>query len=300
MKILLTGCNGQVGWELRRTLAPLGEIIAPDRHALDLSRVDSIRAIIREVKPALIVNPAAHTAVDKAESEAELAMSVNGIAPGIMAEEAKKLGAAIIHYSTDYVFDGSKGTPYTEEDTPCPLNVYGRTKLAGEQAVQAAGAPHLILRTSWVYGARGKNFLLTLLRLAREREELKIVADQFGAPTWSRMIAEATAQMVAQCFSPHADASFLERHSGLYHLTAAGQTSWHGFASAILEMAGSGRERSLPRVLPIPATDYPLPAHRPPYSVMSGAKLMATFGIAMPSWDESLRLCLDESSSVLT
>ena len=186
MKILLTGKNGQVGWELQRTLAPLGEVVAVDRQALDLANPDAIRALIREVKPALIVNPAAYTAVDKAESEPELAMAVNGIAPGIMAEEAKRLGAAMIHYSTDYVFDGTQTSPYTEKDRPNPGNVYGKTKLAGEQAIQAVGVPHLILRTSWVYGSRGRNFLLTILRLAQERDELKIVDDQIGAPTSSR------------------------------------------------------------------------------------------------------------------
>ncbi len=288
MKILITGKNGQVGWELQRTLAPLGEVVAVDRQALDLASPDAIRALIREVKPALIVNPAAYTAVDKAESEPEVAMAVNGIAPGIMAEEAKKLGAAMIHYSTDYVFDGSKAAPYVETDAPCPINVYGRTKLAGEQAVQAAGIPHLILRTSWVYGTRGKNFLLTILRLAGEREELKIVDDQIGAPTSCRMIAELTGQILAQTRGDLKDVS------GLYHLTAAGQTSWHGFTAAILEARSRLTGAASPRLHPIPTSAYPLPAPRPHYSVMSNDRLKHVFGMAIPSWQNGLGLCMDE------
>jgi dTDP-4-dehydrorhamnose reductase len=288
MKILLTGKNGQVGWELQRTLAPLGEVVAVDRQALDLTSPDAIRALIREVRPALIVNPAAYTAVDKAESEPEIAMAVNGIAPGIMAEEAKKLGAAMVHFSTDYVFDGSKASPYTEEDTPCPINVYGKTKLAGERAIQAVGVPHLILRTSWVYGARGKNFLLTILRLAKERDELKIVDDQIGAPTWSRMIAEATAQILAQSVLPMPHHPLpITGVSGIYNLTAAGRTSWCGFTRAILENARAGT-----RVNPIPTTDYPLPAPRPLFSLLASDKLTETFGVKLPSWEDSLALCM--------
>ncbi len=289
MKILLTGKNGQVGWELQRTLAPLGEVVAVDRQSLDLGNPGSIRAVIREVKPDLIVNPAAYTAVDKAESEPELAMAVNGIAPGIMAEEAKKLGAAMIHYSTDYVFDGGKTSPYTEDDIPNPINVYGKTKLAGEQAIQAAGVPHLILRTSWVYGMRGKNFLLTVLRLAKERDELKIVDDQIGAPTWSRMIAEASAQIIAQAYAPvsHRPLAIAEV-SGIYNLTAAGRTSWCGFTRAILENAQEGT-----RLSPIPTTDYPLPAPRPLFSLLAGDELSETFGVKLPAWEDSLALCMD-------
>jgi dTDP-4-dehydrorhamnose reductase len=280
-RILLTGRNGQVGWELQRTLAPLGEVVAVDRQVLDLSNPDSIRATIREIKPDLIVNPAAYTAVDKAESEPDLAMAVNGVAPGIMAEEAKKLGAALIHYSTDYVFDGRNATPYTEDDIPNPINVYGRTKLAGEDAIRAAGIPHLILRTSWVYGMRGKNFLLTIQRLARERDELKIVDDQIGAPTWSRMIAEATCQITAQLGSDLMDVS------GIYNLTAGGLTSWHGFTREILR-----NMQLATKLTPIPSTAYPLPAARPLYSLLSGNKLSTTFGLSLPVWDTSLALCL--------
>lgn len=296
MKILLTGKNGQVGWELQRTLAPLGEVVAVDRQVLDLNRPDSIRSVIREVKPDLIVNPAAYTAVDRAESEPELAMAVNGVAPGIMAEEAKRLGAAMIHYSTDYVFDGTKTTPYTEEDIPNPINVYGKTKLAGELAIQAVGVPHLILRTSWVYGMRGRNFLLTVLRLAKERDELRIVGDQFGAPTWSRMIAEVTSQILAQNFSQ------LAAIKGIYNLTAAGETSWFGFTQTILDIHSSRSPVHVPvgpKVFSIATSEYPLPAPRPLYSIMSNNKMHHTFGIRIPLWKDSLALCMDGEDQIL-
>lgn len=294
-KILLVGKNGQVGWELQRTLATLGDVVAVDRQGMDLANPDSIRSVIRTIRPSLIVNAAAYTAVDKAESEPELAMAINGIAPGIMAEEAKQLGAAMVHYSTDYVFDGTKTSPYTEEDTPNPVSIYGKTKLAGEQAVQAAGIPHLIFRTSWVYGLRGRNFLLTILRLAKERDELRIVDDQIGAPTWSRMIAEATGQVLSQ--SP----SVLAAKSGIYNMMAAGQISWYGFANAILEsMALQGVHSpletyySLPKLIPIPTSEYPLPASRPLNSALSSVKLNRTFGAALPAWGVSLTLCMEE------
>jgi dTDP-4-dehydrorhamnose reductase len=294
-KILLTGKNGQVGWELQRTLASLGNVIAVGQRELNLADPDSIRKIVREVRPGLIVNAAAYTAVDKAESELDLAMAVNGVAPGVMAEEAKRLNAAIIHYSTDYVFDGVKESPYAEDDAPNPLNVYGRTKLTGEQAIQAAGAPHLILRTSWVYGARGRNFLLTILRLAREKSELKIVDDQVGASTWSRLLAEVTSQMVVQFFSPLCrPAVSLADISGIYHVTPAGSTSWHGFAAKILEGASRQAIPVSPKLSPIPTSEYPLPATRPRNSCLSNEKLARTFGLALPSWEESLALCLQE------
>ena len=295
-KILLTGKNGQVGWELQRTLATLGEVIAVDREKMDISNPDSIRNTIREINPDLIVNAAAYTAVDKAESEPGLAMAINGVAPGIMAEEAIRLGAAIIHYSTDYVFDGTKATPYTEEDAPNPLNVYGKTKLAGEQAIQASGAPHLILRTSWVYATRGKNFLLTILRLAKERDELKIVDDQIGAPTWSRMIAEATAQIVAQSYSPivRQSSDIMMEQSSICHLTAGGQTSWHGFAQAVLETASSPSRPGLPRLVPISTHEYPLPAARPQNSCLGSHYLLRHFGLTTPDWRTSLNLCMQE------
>ncbi|ARU32127.1 dTDP-4-dehydrorhamnose reductase [Sulfuriferula sp. AH1] len=285
MNILLTGVNGQVGWELRRTLATLGTVTAPARQQLDLTDEQALRQFIRTTRPQLIVNPAAHTAVDKAESEPEPARTLNAIAPAIMAEEAARLGAAMVHYSTDYVFDGSKSGAYTETDTPNPLGVYGATKLAGEQAIAAAGIPHLILRTSWVYGLRGGNFLLTMQRLFQEREQLNIVADQFGAPTWSRMIAEATAQILAQ--RPFEQQSL----SGIYNLTSAGTTSWHAFAAAILERTALEKSVTLN---PIPATRYPTPATRPANSVLSSDKLYKVFGIALPHWETALALCLDK------
>ncbi|WP_197721872.1 dTDP-4-dehydrorhamnose reductase [Sulfuritortus calidifontis] len=289
MRILLTGVTGQVGWELQRSLACLGEVRAPGRQALDLTQPDSIRRAVRDWRPELIVNPAAHTAVDRAEAEPDLAAAINAVAPGILAEEAAKLGALLVHYSTDYVFDGGKATPYVEDDAANPQNVYGRTKLAGEEAVRANNPKHLILRTSWVYGRRGGNFLRTMQRLMRERPELRIVADQIGSPTWSRLIAEATGQMLAQCLGPNRRPGFVPW--GTYHLTCAGATSWHGFAQAIAEL---DRIEPAPRLIPIPSADYPTPAKRPLNSRLSNARLAATFGLALPDWRRALELCLGE------
>ncbi len=289
MKILLTGGNGQVGWELRRTLACLGEVVAVDSKEMNLTDVDAIRRVVREVAPRIIVNPAAHTAVDKAESEADLAYAINATAPGVLAEEAEKLGALLVHYSTDYVFDGSGNTPWQEDDASGPLNVYGASKLAGEQAIQAACRRHLIFRTSWVYGARGANFLLSMRRLMRERPELKIVADQIGAPTWSRMLAEATALILAQQLSPTRGADRPEPW-GVYHMTNAGETSWHGFAEAIQTLDGA---ESKARLLPIPSSDYPTPAKRPLNSRLNNDKLARVFGVRLPDWREALALCMD-------
>ncbi len=294
-RILLTGKNGQIGWELQRSLVTLGEVVAVDRNDMDLTNPDAIRKVIRETKPALIVNAAAYTAVDEAESKPDLAMTVNGTAPGILAEEAKGLGATVVHYSTDYVFDGDKQTPYAEEDVPNPLSVYGRSKFAGEQAIQAVGTPHLIFRTSWVYGVRRKNFLLTILRLAREKEELRIVDDQIGAPTWCRAIAEVTAQILAQLGQTE---GFRER-GGTYHLTAAGQTSWHGFAAAIVQASREhlGGEQSAllaTDILPIRTSEFPLPAKRPANSLLSNVKIESTFGVAMSHWSDFLSLCVED------
>lgn len=294
-RILLTGASGQVGYELARSLQCAGEVIALDRNGMDLSDLDQVRSVIRELKPDLIVNPAAYTAVDQAEREPELAMRINGVAPGVMAEEAARLGAAMIHYSTDYVYSGAKETPYTEADPTAPLNVYGRTKLAGEEAIRAAGIPHLILRTSWVYGMRGKNFLLTIMRLARERDALRIVSDQHGAPTWCRTIADATATIVTQAGADWNDgndadaAQWWERHSGVYHLAAQGRTTWHGFAEVILRHPSVA---STVPVYPIAASEYPVPAQRPVSSVMSCELLMSRF-CRLPRWDHALRLCQD-------
>ncbi len=293
MRILLTGKNGQVGYELERSLQGLGDVIALGRTQMDLADLDGVREVIRRVRPHLIVNPAAYTAVDKAESEADLAMRINGEAPGVMAEEANKLGAAMIHYSTDYVFDGRKSGSYTEEDPTCPSNAYGRSKLAGEQAIQASGIPHLIFRTSWVYGSRGKNFLLTVRRLAEERDELRIVDDQHGAPTWSRTIADTTAHAVAILSAGKKfvglDQELWLQKSGLYHLAAQGQTTWHGFAQTIVAHRSVNRK---PTVVPIKTQDYPLPAKRPLNSLLSCERFIDTF-CRLPTWDNALRLCLE-------
>ncbi|MDH3309743.1 MAG: dTDP-4-dehydrorhamnose reductase [Gammaproteobacteria bacterium] len=294
-KILLTGKNGQLGWELRRTLVPLGEVVVLNRDEMDLANPDSIRTAIRRIQPDLIVNAAAYTAVDQAESEPQLAMAINGLAPGIMAEEAKRQNAGIIHFSTDYVFDGTADRPYREDDTLNPLNVYGKTKLAGERAIQAAGVPHLILRTSWLYAARGRNFLLTILRLAGERKELKIVDDQIGTPTWSRLLAEITYQIVTQFISPRSRPVVqMAETSGIYHAVSAGSASWYGFAKKILEIAHDHVVREMPKLIPIATSDYPLPAARPRNSCLSNEKITRTFGLAVPSWEESLTLCLNE------
>lgn len=286
--ILLTGKNGQVGWELQRTLASLGKVVALDVDELDLASPDAIRQAVHSIRPHVIVNPAAYTAVDKAEGEPGLAQAINAEAPGVLAEEAKALGAWMVHYSTDYVFDGEKQGAYVETDAPNPQSVYGKTKLAGEEAVRAAGGKHLILRTSWVYGSRGQNFLLTMLRLARERKELRVVDDQIGAPTWCRSLAEITAQILAQLHMPGREE---EKTSGTYHLTSSGSASWHGFARAILDRSGL---ETLPVLAAIPSREYPTPATRPKNSVLSNEKLNRTFGLAAGDWQANLELCLQE------
>jgi len=276
-RILLLGKNGQVGWELERALAPLGELVACDRTELDLACPDHIRTRLSEIRPDIIVNAAAWTAVDKAEAEEPAATRINAMAPGILAEEAKRRGALLVHYSTDYVFDGSKASAYTEADVPHPVSAYGRSKLAGEQAIRAVGGRHLIFRTSWVYGLRGHNFLKTILRLAAEREELKIVADQIGAPTWSRMIAETTSLCLAR----------FDDQQGLYHLTATGETSWHGFAQAIATLA-----KLSARITPITTAEYPLPAPRPANSRLDNTRLFTDFGLRLPDWHAQLKCAL--------
>jgi len=302
-KILLTGKNGQVGAELARLLPPLAEVIALDRRDLDLSKPDEIRRMIREHCPQIIVNAAAYTAVDLAEKEEELALAINGHAPSVMAEEAKKIGAALVHYSTDYVFDGSKSSPYDENDPPSPLSAYGRTKLAGERAIESIGVPHLIFRTEWVYATVGRNFLLTILRLATQREELRIVRDQTGCPTWCRDIAAATTKVLAQLIEkdPQNPAAAIAAVSGAYHMTSAGQTTWHEFATAILEegaqvpattpwfrAATGGKPLIARRVVPITTSEYPTPARRPAYSVLSNVRISLVFGLQMPDWRTSL------------
>lgn len=286
MRILLTGKNGQVGHELQRSLPALGTVIALGRDDLDLASAKAIRAVIREISPDIIVNAAAYTAVDRAEKEAEIAMSINGIAPGLIAEEARRADAFLVHYSTDYVFDGRSSTPYRESDPTNPLNAYGRSKLAGENAVRASGASHVVFRTSWVYAARGQNFIHTILRLARERDELRIVDDQIGAPTWARTIAEITTAILQQ---PR------DQRDGLYHLTAAGAVTWFGFARAILDEARKLRPESrLPELTPITTGEYPLPALRPANSRLDNSRLLATFGLDIPDWPTSLAQCMRE------
>ena len=288
-RILLTGRTGQVGGELVNALAPLGEVLACERSRLDLSDPASIIAAVREFNPAIIVNAAAYTAVDRAETESALAMAVNGAAPALLAEEARRLDALLVHYSTDYVFDGSKPEAYTEDDTPGPLSEYGRSKLAGDRAVQASGAKHLILRTSWIYGATGKNFLVTIRRLAAERAELRVVNDQFGAPTWARDIATATRAILARAAQGGAP-------SGIYNLSAQGRASWYEFAAAILENTRASAGRASPQLVPIPTSEYPTPAVRPRNSVLSPAKLRRTFGVELPHWRTSLTACLGSAA----
>lgn len=271
MRILLTGATGQVGWELRKTLAPLGEVRVFDRFGLDLADAPVLVATVRALQPDVVVNAAAYTAVDKAEAERDLAFAVNATAPRVLAEEARRIGALLVHYSTDYVFDGEKADPYVEEDATRPINAYGASKLAGEQAILASGCRHLILRTSWVYGPRGKNFYLTMLRLARERPELKVVDDQVGAPTSSLEIARATATLLAK------------GSQGLYHMSAAGESTWCGFARAILERAGSATP-----VVAIRTAEYPTPAKRPRNSRLDCSKLRAEHGVSLARWERAL------------
>jgi dTDP-4-dehydrorhamnose reductase len=284
MKILVTGRNGQVGGALQHALEGLGEIVTLDRSQLDLSNLDAMREVIRSIRPNLIVNAAAYTAVDLAETDEALAYRINAEAPGVMAEEAKRLGASLIHYSTDYVYDGGKSGAWLETDTTGPLSAYGRSKLAGEQAIAAVGLPHLILRTSWVYGLHGKNFLLTMLRLAQSRPELSIVSDQIGAPTWSVTIAEATASIIKK----FPDLAAVEHVSGIYHLCARGQTSWFGFAEKIF---AHSLIQQKPKLNPITTADYPTPAVRPKNSVMNTDKFEQTF-VTLPTWDVALGDCL--------
>jgi dTDP-4-dehydrorhamnose reductase len=341
LRILLTGKNGQVGSELARFLPSIGEVVALGRAELDLTRADSIRRVIAQLRPKIIINAAAYTAVDQAEQDEPSARAINAEAPGVMAEEAKKIGAFLIHYSTDYVFDGAKRSPYVEADPTNPLGAYGRTKFAGEEAIEASGVPHLILRTAWVYATSGKNFLLTVLRLASTREELRIVNDQCGAPTSARAIAIATARVV--CCSGGASPAFLllpnsatkldrmepgsatrdvlerdpidflAQHTGTYHLTAAGETTWYEFAVAVLNgvqglirpaegshaptlppatpwlaAATGGRPIMAKRVVPITTAEYPTPARRPAYSVLSNVRFASAFGFSLPDWRAQL------------
>lgn len=291
MKILIFGKNGQVGWELNRSLQPLGEIIAVDIDEVDFTDSDGLRKIIQTVKPSVICNAVAYTAVDKAEEDEALAHIINGTAPGIIAEEAKKLNALLIHYSTDYVFDGTKTSPYSEADEPNSINAYGRTKLAGEIAVKSSGCDYLTLRTSWVYTSRANNFMLTMLKLAREREELSIVSDQIGAPTSARLIADVTLLCIQQALKERVAGIF---SSDLYHLTASGRTSWCGFTEEIVNLAreSSNLHLKIKEIKAIPTSDYPTPAARPMNSRLALTKLESVFTLKMPDWKKSLQLCI--------
>lgn len=293
MRILLLGKKGQLGWELRRSLAPLGEITTFQFPQVDLRQPESLREVIRESKPAVILNAAAYTAVDRAESEPEMAYNVNGVAPGIMAEEARRLGSALIHYSTDYVFDGAKGEAYTERDAPNPVNVYGQSKLAGEQAIQEAGGACLILRTSWVYSLRRESFATRVLEWAREQPTLRIVADQVGSPTWCRMLAEATAQVIARGGEDFP--SWLAERRGVYHLAGSGTASRLEWAQAVIKYDPRREEQIVQAVLPAATADFPTPARRPPFSALACDKFYETFGLRLPDWEEALKLALDRT-----
>ena len=294
MKILLFGKNGQVGWELQRSLAPLGELVALDRHSTDhcgdLGNLPGLAATVQALRPDVIVNAAAYTAVDKAESEPDLARTLNALAPGVLAQEAARLGALLVHYSTDYVFDGSGSHPWLETDAPAPLSVYGRTKLEGERAIQSACPHHLILRTSWVYAARGGNFAKTMLRLAKEREKLTVIDDQFGAPTGADLLADITAHGIRQVLQRPADA-------GLYHAVAAGETSWFEYAKYVLAEAGRAQPATkivATEVAAVPTSAFPTPAMRPLNSRLRTAKLQATFGLSLPAWQHGVDRMLAE------
>jgi dTDP-4-dehydrorhamnose reductase len=299
MKILLFGKNGQVGWELQRSLAPLGELVALDRHdpdfCGDLTNLDGLRDTVMQVRPDVIVNAAAYTAVDQAETDAATADTVNGAAPGVLAEAAVKVGAWIFHYSTDYVFDGSGNRPWSEEDATGPLSVYGRTKLEGEQRIKAVCDAHLILRTSWVYSARGGNFAKTMLRLARERDRLTVIDDQFGAPTGADLLADVTAHMVRRVQNT-ASAGL----AGTYHAAAAGETSWHGYARFVIDSAcgaGMALKASSASVTPVPTAAFPTPAARPHNSRLNTTKLRSSFGLHLPAWQGGVRRLLAEITS---
>ena len=308
-RILLIGRNGQVGTELALLLPRLGELIALNRQELDLTKPIDIRRTIQEVRPQWIFSAAAYTAVDQAESDESTARAVNEQAPAVIAEEAKKIGAALVHYSTDYVFDGGKKSPYEETDTPNPINVYGKTKLGGERAIQESGALHLIFRTEWVYATQGRNFLLTILRLATQKQELRIVADQIGSPTTSREIAAATVKAISQLMDQEGGVLSLATSGGIYHMTAEGETSWYEFTKAILEEASPETEhlswvnaatKGMPltkQVLPITTAEYPTTARRPAYSVLSTRRLHDRFGVRLPPWRAQLQSLFSPDSS---
>ena len=291
--VLVTGAEGQVGWEARRAFAPLGSVVAVERRDVDFADVDALRALVRAHRPALIVNAAAYTAVDRAESERDVAFAVNAAAPRALAEEAARLGAVVVHFSTDYVFDGTKDTPYLEDDEPSPLNVYGESKLAGDRAVASSGAAHLVFRTSWVYAARGHNFLRTMLKLAHDRESLRVVADQTGAPTPARLLAEVSAQIVSR-YAADGALTIPEPRWGIYNVVTRGATTWHAFAQRILELDARRAEQRCREVVPIPTSDYSTAARRPARSLLDVGKLERVYQLRMPAWDEQLELVMEE------
>ena len=288
--ILLIGAGGQVGWELRRSLATLGPVTGLTRDTLDLENLGALRDLVRALAPRLIVNAAAYTAVDRAEEETHSAEILNAAVPRVLAEEAERAGSALVHYSTDYVFAGDSARPYREDDTTGPINCYGATKLLGEQAIEATGAAALIFRTSWVYSTRGRNFLLTVKRLAAQQDRLRIVDDQMGSPTWARAIADATAHILTRGWPDIT--GYCAAHRGIYHLSCAGSTSWWQFATRIVERLYSGQDRTI-IVEAIKTEDYPTAARRPVYSVLDCQRLTREFAIHMPAWEHALALALE-------
>ncbi len=292
MKIVLFGRDGQLGLSLKTGLGTCGEVTGFDQNDLDLGDLALLRATLLERKPRVIINAAAYTAVDQAETDAATATRINAEAPAVMAQTARELGALLIHYSTDYVFDGMAHEPYTEESTPNPLGVYGKTKLAGEEAVRTAGAASLIIRTAWLYSNHGRNFLKTMLRLAGQRDELRVVDDQSGTPTYARLVAEASLKILGSMINGD---GFRSEYCGLYHMTCQGLTTWHGFAQRIVELSGNGGRV---QVTPISTSQYPTPARRPPYSVLSCGKLNRVFGIRLPHWETALEQCLVDARGI--
>jgi dTDP-4-dehydrorhamnose reductase len=291
MKILILGKNGQLGWELQRTLLTLGQVTAWDYEELNLEHFDTVRDAIRQIAPDLIVNASAYTAVDKAETEVERAQAINGKIPGILAEEMKSAGGALIHYSTDYVFDGTLGHPYQENDTPNPLSIYGKSKLEGELAIQTVGGAYLILRTSWVYSLRRDSFVTKVLGWARQQKTLRVVSDQVSNPTWARMLAEATAQLAAK--AGNQPASYLANHSGVYHLAGSGHASRLEWAQAILGLDKNRDEQIVEKIVPAATSDFPTPAQRPLFSALDCSKIEQTFGLCLPTWNTALSLAME-------
>jgi len=294
MRILLTGKNGQVGSELNKILSQFGEVFATGRNEMNLADPSQIRHVVQQIKPKLIINAGAYTAVDKAESDQELAKAVNGIAPKILAEEAKNHDALLIHYSTDYSYNGEMShRPYLESDSPSPNSVYGKTKLQGDQAIEKSGVSHLIFRTGWVYSKRRENFLRTILKLAKEKNELRVVNDQTGTPTWCRSIAEATCKSIKNILEKRKGSlsKTAASISGVYHMTCQGETNWYRFAQTILELSCPDK---MPKLLAISTKEYPTPAIRPTYSVLSNSKLKKNFGIELPHWEHALKQCLSD------